>query len=66
MNGSKNLDVTLELYDISGKLIIKQNASFSKDKSEQKLNISNIANGIYSLKVVSKQGSSQSLKIVKE
>jgi hypothetical protein len=51
---------------VSGKLIIKQNASFSKDKPEHKLNIASLANGIYSLKVVSKEGSSQNLKIVKE
>jgi photosystem II stability/assembly factor-like uncharacterized protein len=66
MNSPKNVDVTIELYDVSGKLIIKQNASFSKDKPEHKLNIASLANGIYSLKVVSKEGSSQNLKIVKE
>jgi hypothetical protein len=66
MNGSKNLDVTIEVFDVSGKLVMKQNSSFTKDKPENKLNISTLANGIYYLKVVSKQGSSQNLKIVKE
>ncbi|MEI8136241.1 MAG: T9SS type A sorting domain-containing protein [Bacteroidota bacterium] len=66
MNGSKNIDVTFEVYDVSGKLVIKQNGSFSKDKLEQKINVAALANGIYFLKVVSKQGSSQNLKIVKE
>jgi hypothetical protein len=66
MNSPKNVDVSVELYDVTGKMIIKQNASFSKDKPEHKLNIASLANGIYSLKVVSKEGSSQNLKIVKQ
>ncbi len=66
MNSPKNVDVCVELYDVTGKLIIKQNASFSKDKSEFKVNIASLPNGIYSLKVVSKEGSSQTLKIVKQ
>lgn len=66
MNSPKNVDVSVELYDVTGKMIIKQNASFSKDKSEFKVNIASLPNGIYSLKVVSKEGSSQTLKIVKQ
>ncbi|MDP1800357.1 MAG: T9SS type A sorting domain-containing protein, partial [Bacteroidota bacterium] len=65
LNESKNIDVTVELFDVTGKLVLKQNASFSKDKGECKLNISSLAHGIYSLRLSSKSGTSQSLKIMK-
>ncbi|MCW3077034.1 MAG: hypothetical protein JWO32_1643 [Bacteroidetes bacterium] len=66
MNSPKNVDVNVELYDALGKLSLKQTARFTKDKPEFKFNIASLANGIYSLKLVSKAGSSQTLKIVKE
>lgn len=65
LNESKNIDVTVELFDVTGKLVMKQNAAFSKDKGEHKLNISSLAHGIYSLRISSKSGTSQSLKIMK-
>jgi hypothetical protein len=65
-NQSKSIDVTVELFDVTGKLMMKQNASFSKDKGEYKLNVSSLAHGIYSLRLTSKSGNSQSLKIMKD
>ena len=66
MNIVKTLDVIIEMFDATGKSVLKQNANFNKDKTELKLNISSLANGIYSLKIVSKEGGSQTLKIIKE
>ncbi len=66
MNTVKNMAVTIELFNNEGKLVLKQTADFAKDKTEFKVNIASIANGIYYLKVNGKEGASQSLKIVKE
>ncbi|MBA2610692.1 MAG: T9SS type A sorting domain-containing protein [Bacteroidetes bacterium] len=66
MNEAKNIDVTIELFDAAGKLALKQPANFTKDKGEYKLNITSLARGVYALKVSSKEGSSQTLKILKE
>lgn len=65
INEAKDANVNIELYDMTGKLVKKQEASFTKDRTEYKLNISALASGTYNLKVVSKAGSSQTLKIVK-
>ena len=66
MNDAKLLDATIELFDVSGKSVLKQHAKFDKDKTEITISIAALANGVYSLKLISKQGSSQTLKIVKE
>ncbi|MDX2173592.1 MAG: T9SS type A sorting domain-containing protein [Bacteroidota bacterium] len=66
MSGTKTISVNIEMFDVSGKLILKQQASFDKEKTEYSLNISSISNGIYSLKASSKDGGSQTIKIVKE
>ena len=66
MNDIKTVDVTIELIDASGKSVFKQQAKFDTNKTEITLNIASLANGIYSLKLVSKQGTSQNLKIIKE
>jgi hypothetical protein len=65
INEAKDANVNIELYDMTGKLVKKQEASFTKDRTEYKLNISALTSGTYNLKVVSKAGSSQTLKIVK-
>lgn len=67
MSGTKALNVTIEMFDVAGKAVLKQNAAFDKDKLEYTLNVSTLNNGIYSLKVTSKEGgASQTINIVKE
>lgn len=66
LNSNASINVTISMYDVTGKEVLKQVAAFTKDKPEYKLNVAPFANGIYTLKVLSKNGSSQSLKIVKE
>ena len=66
INAPKELNVAVELLDATGKLILKENASFTKEKADFKLNISSISAGTYYLKLNSKKESSQTLKILKE
>jgi len=66
INAPKELNVAVELLDAAGKLILKENASFTKEKADFKLNISSLSAGIYYLKLNSKKESSQTLKILKE
>ncbi len=60
------MEIHLEVMDASGKILIKQTASFKKDKSELQLNISHFANGVYMLKIKTEKGDTYSTKIVKE
>ncbi|MEO6304865.1 MAG: T9SS type A sorting domain-containing protein, partial [Bacteroidia bacterium] len=66
INTVKNIDINIELFDISGRSVLKQNAAFTKDKTECKLNIAALADGVYSLKATSKEGNSQTIKIIKD
>jgi len=66
VNTSKAFECTIEINDATGKLVLKQQAKFGKDKSEQQINISSFAGGVYFLKLVAKEGSSQVIKVVKE
>ena len=66
INAQKELNVAVELLDATGKLILKENASFTKEKADFKLNISSLSAGTYYLKLNSKKESSQTLKILKE
>ncbi len=65
-SATQPLDVNIELYDVTSKLIVKQNANFNKDKTEYKLNMSSLAEGVYYLKLNSKEGSSKSVKVIKK
>lgn len=66
INSFKNIDITIELFDASGKLIIKQVVRFDKTKSEQQINISSVASGIYFVKLIPKEGNVETIKLVKE
>ena len=66
INSFKNIDIALELFDASGKLILKQIVKFDKTKSEQQINISSVASGIYFLKIIPKEGDVQTIKLIKE
>jgi len=56
----------IEITDALGKLILKQGASFGKDKYEQKINVASFANGIYFIRITSSEGSSENIKMIKE
>ena len=51
---SQNIDIndaTLELYDVNGRLVIKQNTENGFVKNKPQLNVSQLSNGVYFLKV---------------
>jgi expansin (peptidoglycan-binding protein) len=66
INVSSSFDGVCEIKDISGKIVMKQNLKFVKEKSEYHFNISPFANGIYFFRMSSKDASSGELKVVKE
>jgi hypothetical protein len=66
VNTPKNIEILVELIDGSGKLILKQTVKFDKTKTDQQINISSVASGVYFIKLISKDESIQTIKLVKE
>ena len=66
INTLKNLDVSFEIIDNSGKIILKQNLKFDKNKTESQINISSVSSGIYFLKLYDKNETIQTIKLIKE
>lgn len=63
---SKSISLPIEIVDANGKLIMKQNLNYSKDKTENSIDVSSIANGVYFLKIYAKDSKVQTVKLVKE
>jgi hypothetical protein len=59
-------NVNLEVIDALGKQVLKQEFVFGKDKQNQSLNISTLANGVYFVKLKSDNAAPQFIKLVKE
>ncbi len=66
MDVKQTADILFELTDVSGKLVLKQNVKFTNDKTDEQLNIGGYPSGAYFLKISSKEGSSQMIKIIKQ
>jgi hypothetical protein len=66
MNVSSSFDGVCEIKDINGKIVLKQNIKFAREKSEYNFNISPFANGVYFFRMSSGDASSGELKVVKE
>ncbi len=66
MNADKATDIEFVITTLSGSIVFRQSCRFANDKSEQQLNIASLAGGIYFLKIISKEGTSQSIKIIKK
>ncbi|MCC6370268.1 MAG: T9SS type A sorting domain-containing protein [Bacteroidia bacterium] len=62
----EQMQAEIKIYDIRGKLVLKQESVFRKDKSDLQINISGLANGVYSLRILSESGGEQVVKLVKE
>ena len=60
INFNRSLDADIKIYDLTGKLVMKDNISSSSTKS---LNISTVNNGIYMLQIVA-ENSATSRKFV--
>lgn len=59
-------DFAIEISNASGNSVLKQNLKFNTDKTEQQLNIASLAAGAYFLRIISKEGNSQLVKIIKQ
>jgi hypothetical protein len=68
INSTKNISeqVIIEIVDESGKVVLKQNLVFNTTDKSQSINTSGMATGIYFVKVISKEGKPELIKIVKE
>jgi hypothetical protein len=60
------LELTVELVDALGRSISKQNLTFSSNKTENQINISAVPNGVYFIKIYSKDGASETIRLLKE
>ncbi|MDP3567321.1 T9SS type A sorting domain-containing protein [Sediminibacterium sp.] len=66
INSFKLIEIGIELIDASGKLIVKQVVKFDKTRSDQKINISSVSSGVYFIKLISNEGDTQTIKLIKE
>ncbi len=64
-NSDTDTETTIELFDATGKIVLTQVSSFKKDRNDVILNISSLSAGIYILKLSSKEGKHQTLKLIK-
>jgi hypothetical protein len=62
----KGMDVTIEIYDASGRMLFNTPANFGKDKTEMPLDVAGFAKGIYLVKIISNTGLENHLKFIKE
>jgi PKD repeat protein len=62
----KTLQVDIEVLDVSGKVVMKQSATFKRDKNDTSLNISGLAVGVYTVKLKTSDNKVQLLKVVRE
>jgi hypothetical protein len=66
MNSSKTVEFNFEMIDATGKQVLKQTAKYSADKHDHQFYVAALPKGIYFLKIIAKDGSSQQVKILKD
>lgn len=59
-------EVQIEIIDMAGKSVLKNNVHFKKEKNETQVNVSSLTNGVYTLKIKSESGNLQYVKWIKE
>ena len=62
---SNDAEVSMDLMDVTGKLIARNSHNFSKTNATFNFDLISVANGIYFLKFKVKDGESRTIKIVK-
>jgi hypothetical protein len=62
----KTVELSVEIFDAAGRLVMKQSSVLKKEKHELQLNISILEDGVYFVKLNGSDGSSQTSRIVKE
>jgi hypothetical protein len=63
---TKNTLINAEVLDATGKLVLKQNLSFNASENTQSINIANLANGLYFIKLTNSENVTETIRIVKE
>lgn len=63
---TKSTVINAEVIDAAGKLVLKQNLNFSASENTQVISISNLANGLYFIKLTNSENKSETIRIVKE
>ena len=66
INVSKETDFEFEIANTDGSVVLKKTCRLSAEKSEQQINLSSFSNAIYFLKIISKEGNSELIKIIKQ
>ena len=68
INSAKNMNeqVSIEIMDEIGKVILKQSVSFNTSEKSSSMNISGLAVGIYFVKIIPKDGKPELIKVIKE
>ncbi len=59
-------EVTVEVVDAIGKVVQKNNISFSSSVKKQEVDLSEIANGVYFIKLTPEKGKPELIKVIKE
>jgi len=63
---TKNTVIGAEVIDAAGKLVLKQSLNFTASESNQSINIANLANGLYFIKLTNSENKTETIRIVKE
>ncbi len=63
---TKNTVINAEVMDAAGKLVLKQGLNFSLSENNQSINISNLANGLYFIKLTNSDNKTETIRIIKE
>lgn len=62
----RDTDFELEILDSKGKQVLKQPVQYTQNKTTHQLNVSSLAGGVYFLKIATSEGSSQTIKLIKQ
>ena len=60
------MEATIQIMDVTGKVVLKQEVQFKKDRQETNITILSIASGIYSVRIKDESGKEQVIKLIKE
>jgi len=63
---TKNTIINAEVADVTGKIVLKQNLNFSSAENSQSINIANLTNGLYFIKLTNSENKTETIRIVKE
>ena len=66
MNTNQTTSVLVEVMDMAGKVILKNEFNFSDKGNATEINLEKFANGVYFIKLVTSEKATQTIRVVKE